>query len=423
MKVVHACTYDRGGAANAARQIHRGLLAAGVDSTLVVGWKTIDDATVREVPGGLCRGSPSLAARIEYRLGRWFCPFGPKPWGPALLPGTALRFIERLRPDVVHLHWVAHGFLSIEQIGRIRAPVVWTMHDMWPLTPGYGTRLEAIAGLPSLAPFQPLMPGPPFHRLGRNVWQRKLRAWRDLDAVLVSPSEWLAEEARCSEVFRGRRVVTIPNPVALDVFRSGNRAALRREFALPADRPLVLFGSDAGAGFLKGGDFLAAALAKVGTRMGGPARRPLLVIFGTTDPEWARASGCEVVALGMIDSPARLASLYAACDVFACPSRGDNLPNTVLESLASGTPVVGFRVGGLPDLVEDGVNGFLATPFDTDELAEALIRTWTVESRDGSLGRAGRARAEERWSSARVSEQYRELYRERLSSSRPKSGQ
>lgn len=411
MRVVHACTYDRGGAANAALRLHRGLLAAGVDSTVVVGRKTIDDPAVLAVPGLLYRGNPTLAARLEYRLGRCFCPFGPKPWGPAILPGSALKFIDSLRPDIVHLHWVSHGFLSIGQIGRIRAPLVWTLHDMWALTPGYGYRVEPGPALKSIGAFEELMPGPPFVRLARNVWQRKLRAWRQLGAAIVAPSHWLAEEARRSEVLRGCQVRTIPYSVPLDVFRPRDRVEARRSLGLPEDRPLILFGADGAGGFRKGGDLLAAALVRVREQFAHLGAPPLLVVFGPVEAEWADATGCEARALGAIEAPERLATVYAACDVFACPSREDNLPNTVLESLACGTPVVGFRVGGLPDLVEDDRNGFLAAPFDIDELGAALLRAWREEACDGRLGRAARAMAEERWNEPAVTARYLELYR------------
>ena len=414
MKVVHACTYDRGGAANAALRLHRDLLAAGVESTMVVARKTVPDTTVMEVPGLLYRGNPTLAARLEYRLGRLFCPFGPKPWGPALLPGTALRFIQSLRPDVVHLHWVSHGLFSIEQIARIRAPLVWTLHDMWALTPGYGYRSEPGPALKSIEAFSPLMPGAPFARLARNVWQRKLRAWRHLGAAIVAPSEWLAEEARRSEVLQGCSVRTIPYSVPLDVFRPQDRAVARRELGLPVDRPLVLFGADDSGGFRKGADLLVAALVKL---RGLSSMRPALVIFGASKIDGLRDSGIEVFPCGAISDPAQLARLYAACDVFACPSREDNLPNTVLESFACGTPAVAFRVGGLPDLIQHGVNGFLAAPFDPADLCKALGEALIAEHADGRLGRAARLTAERNHSGPSVTRSYRDIYERLLSTS------
>ena len=162
-------------------------------------------------------------------------------------------------------------------------------------------------------------------------------------------------------------------------------------------------------GVRKGADLLADALAKLPR----DTETPKAVLFGDTASELLGGANVEVIRLGSINDEARLAMLYAACDVFACPSREDNLPNTVLESLCAGTPVVGFRIGGLPDMVENEVNGFLAAPFDTAELAAGLSRVMTSQRADGRLGHSARRIAEERFSSSHVAAEYLEIYRRR----------
>ena len=408
LRVVHANTYDCGGAAQAGLRLHHALLAAGVESRFVVAGKSGEDPTVIEAPGRLHRWLWPLTPRLDYRIARLLAPWGPKPWGSSMLPGSAFSFIESLRPDIIHLHGVSHGFLSIAQIGRLTRPVVWTLHDLWALGPGYGYRIEAEAALQSVEPFQPLVVGAPFHRLARNIWNRKLRHWRRLNLTLVAPSRWLAEEARRSEIFRGRPVLTIPYSVPLQRFRPIDRVSARTALGLPQDRPLLLFGAAGADAPRKGADLLGAALSLL-TRSRPDLR---VVVFGPASEAWLRDCPIEVHRLGAISDEDDLARVYAACDLFACPSREDNLPNTVLESLACGTPVVGFRVGGLPDLVQDGINGFLAAPFDTAELAKNIQCVLDLADAGPSLGAAARRLAEERYSPGQTSLRYLPLYRE-----------
>lgn len=371
---------------------------------MIVGRKTCVDETILEVPGWIHRSIRDWVPRVEYRLARLLCPFGPKPWLPACIPGFAFRFLEHLRPDIVHLHWPRHGLLSIEQIGKLKSPVVWTLHDLWPLTPGYEYRIECME---DFGPFQALIPEGRLHRLATNIWKRKLRAWRNLNLSIVAPSEWMAEEARRSDVFTNRDIRLIPNTVPLEVFRpSRDRAAIRRKLGFPSDRTVLLFGADGGESPRKGGDLLVNTLRELELQVPDVC----LAYFGGGNMPWLKGLNIEAFALGRICEPSLLAEIYSGADVFVCPSREDNLPNTVIESLACGTPVVGFRIGGMTDLVQDDVNGFLAAPFDTKELAHCIVRSISANRKDRRLSQTARNLAEQRYSSDRVTKQYSELY-------------
>jgi glycosyltransferase involved in cell wall biosynthesis len=411
LRVVHVCAYDRGGAANAALRLHRDLLATGVDSQMVVATKTVSDSTVHEVPGVLHRLIWPHVHRIDYHLGHFWCGERRRFSGLSAIPGFAASFIESLQPDIVHLHWVAHSFLSIGQIGRIPHPVVWTLHDLWPLTPGYGYRIEAGDALPGIDPFLPLLPMAPYQRLAQHIWNRKLRDWRAMNSVVVGPSRWISEEAKRSAVFKGREIHTIPYSVPLDVFHPSDRIAAREILRLPKHGPLILFGADRTSP-RKGPDLFEQALERIPPAQGhADDQRPTIVLFGRESRQWLRDCRFAVIRFDAITDMSRVAKLYAACDVFVCPSREDNLPNTVIESLACGTPVVGFRIGGLPDMVQHEVNGMLAAPFDTDELARGIVAAIASERAEGTLGRNARSFAEERYGPEKTSLEYLKLYR------------
>ncbi len=402
MKVVHLCSYDRGGAANGALRLHHALLAAGVDSRLVVSRKTRNDPTILEVPGLWQRGLAWLSPKLENRIARLLCPTGPRPFGTTRVPGRVLPLLEKLAPDIVHLHWIVCGLISIEQVGRIERPIAWTFHDLWPLGPGYGTRVGLFD---DVKPLQPLMPTGPLRRVAENVWRRKLRHWAGLDISAIAPSAWMAAEAKASALFQKREIDVIPYTVPLEVFRPPpDRAAVRRKLGLPQNAPLILFGADSGGDPRKGGDLLAEAMRCLAAK----GVRAAVAIFGGFQAAWLHGLGFEVFSLGRMEDEPALAEVYGAADVFVCPSREDNLPFVVIESLACGTPVAGFRIGGMPDMVEDGVTGFLAPPFDTNALAEAILAV--LEQPDDRLRRGARAFAERQFHPHGIVERHHAIY-------------
>jgi glycosyltransferase involved in cell wall biosynthesis len=370
MKVLHLCTYDSGGAANAALRLHDGLLALDTQSVFASKFMACPGANrmavVRARGDFLARHAP----RIEYQLARLLHPLTRPVLTRGFLPGCGLRAVESTGPDVVNLHWVEHGMVSVRDLARLKhrgIPIVWTLHDLSPLTGGFGYRESA--GMAPV-PFGPcVLPG---RRQAASMGMLDARtdALRDANLVVVAPSAWMADEARRSPVFRRHRVEHVPYGINTALFRPMERQAARARWNLPLDRPVILFGADTFADHRKGVAHLQEALTSV-----VPALRPLeplLVGFGNSNPLNPDEFALPVVGLGRISGPEELAMLYSAADVFVCPSREDNLPNTIIESLACGTPVVGFRIGGIPDVVREGDTGYLADPYDSSMLGESI---------------------------------------------------
>jgi glycosyltransferase involved in cell wall biosynthesis len=180
---------------------------------------------------------------------------------------------------------------------------------------------------------------------------------------MVSPSRWLATQAK--HVLGDQiRVEVIPYGVPIDLFRSVPSTVARSELCLPHDRCLLGF---AAASFdaRKGGDVFLAALRKLANERFG------IVVWGD-DAHSLWPEGIEIHRFGFVADPAQMRRLYSACDLFVCPSRLDNLPNTVLESFACGTPVVGSAVGGIPEMVRPGETGWLYADNQSDACAAAL---------------------------------------------------
>lgn len=246
--------------------------------------------------------------------------------------------------------------------------------------------------------------------LSRRVWSRKQIAWKDIHLTVVAPSRWLADCARSSSLLREQRVEVIPNGIDVETYLPGDSAAARSALGLPQDRKLTLFGavhslSDSN----KGLDLLLAAVSNLDTSL---QKRAELVVFGDRSNLDVQGCGLPVRNLGVIAEESRLALLYQAADVFVAPSRQENLPNMVLEAMACGAPCVAFDVGGLSDLIDHGINGYLARPFESKDLCRGISWVLADETRRLTMANLSREKIVASFSLKHVTDRYLDLYRE-----------
>jgi glycosyltransferase involved in cell wall biosynthesis len=397
-----------GGAGRAAYRLQQALVAAGVDSRMHVDYKTTDDPRVSRNSCPLAE--LGLRARIlaEQVPGKTARVDDPGLFSPGLASAISARSIDASSADVINVHWANMGFLSIRQLGRITKPMVWTLHDMW-----------AFAGGRNYAPDSPdarwRSPYEAANRpadgsrwdVDRWVWNRKRRDWTRPQQI-VTPSRWLAELVEQSNLMGTWPVAVIPNPLDTNAFRPYPQAEARAFHHLPPDVPLVLFALTTDLNDpRKGWDLLREALQLV------HLERPdveLAVLGHDAPPEPWATDLPRTHWLGRLSQDEQLAMAYGAADVTVVPSRQDNLPQTGTEAQACGCPVVAFRIGGLPDVVDDAETGLLADPFDTAALAHAINTLISSDERRGRMAQAARARAERLWSERVVATQYRELF-------------
>ncbi|WP_231597323.1 glycosyltransferase [Synechococcus sp. CBW1004] len=322
--------------------------------------------------------------------------------------------LARCDAQLIHLHWIGRAGLSVEEVGRLPQPLVWTLHDQWAflgaehyvrLPPANDHRFKQ-GYLPSNRPAHERGPD-----LNRYTWERKRRAWRR-PIHIVCPSRWLASEARSSALMQNWPIEVIPYPIDCDLWAPLDRSQARKRLGLPADRPLILFTALAGTSDpRKGADLLQAALVELSAQQSPDDVSPELVIVGADTTESAWPHPFPVHYRGVITDNQILRLHYAACDVLVIPSRQDNLPNTGLEAQACGLPVVGFRIGGLPDIVADGISGALAEPFDPASLASSIHWVLADSTRSSSLAHEARKRAVREWHPRHIAGRHAELYR------------
>jgi glycosyltransferase involved in cell wall biosynthesis len=380
---MHVTLSDWGGAGMACMRLHRALRELNVDSRVLVR----NGATKEEGVYTAMPQQSSLRARID-RL-----PLLAYPrkkifawWSVNWIESGPRASIDTWTPDVIHAHWIGDGFLPIDWLAKTGKPFVWTMHDMWPFTGGchYSqdcTRFRKGCGA------CPQLDSDNAQDLSYRSAKGKAKAWGSTNkGVFVTPSKWLAEVAKESAVLKHARVDVIPNGIDGSLFKPGDRNTVRSKFSLAQDEKIVLTGAiGAVRDERKGFHLLKAALHSLSAAHRADKWR--LVVFGADSGPGEAEMGIPVTYLGSVHDERELPAAYQAADLFVLPSLQDNLPNTVVEALACGIPVVGFRSSGLATMITDGKTGKLATPFSTASLADALFEvmatdTWSRDCRD-----------------------------------------
>lgn len=391
-KIAVLTTFDHGGAGIASQRCMDVLRDAGQGAFTICGFKRGDNPNAFVAP---LIGEPA-AAHAEGDMQRMWdswsdivaVPTLPED-GDAIDPNvtytTARELFSRTdsmvdavhlgdplsQSDIVHLHWVVGmlDFARFEETFGDR-PVVWTLHDMNPFTGGCHYT-EGCEGYREECRECPLLT--PGSTLAHEAWKAKREAYAKIDTLhIVTPSQWLADCAKASSLFGDRDVHVIPNAIPIEHFKPTNKMVARLALGLPLDAKLIVFGADSLNNSRKGGDILVEAARILKDR--GPADNVEGVFFGSASLEM----DIPVHNMGYISDPARLSLVYAAADVFAFPSREDNAPQTVPESLLSGTPIVSFPVGNAPELIDHMETGFIARYEDAAHFAEGLA--WALEN-------------------------------------------
>jgi len=392
-KVLHLSTYAaNGGAARAATALHQAMLTEGVESAL---WTA--------------SGNRFAVARTLDRQ-MWRLQRSPtKTWrSPAQFGSLSASEINASDADVVNLHWITDGFLSIKEIGKITKPLVWTLYDMWSFcgTEHYGVDTPDARWRTGYT-----KANRPANESGmdldRRTWEAKRDHWSPSRSAPAST--WLTHAASTSALMGRWPITRIPHVVNTDVFSPRDKVDARRKLGLPEESPLILFLASAGIqDDRKGFDLLEQALPAV------KAAHPdvSLAIAGPPNPQYISPSGIPIHWQGPIHEDRKLALLYSAADVLAVPSREDNMPLTAMEAQSCGRPVVAFDIGGLPDIVEHDVTGYLSPSGDLNGYAQGLNLALNQATSRTVWGDVARQRALTTWSGQVVVQQYRDLYAE-----------
>jgi glycosyltransferase involved in cell wall biosynthesis len=255
---------------------------------------------------------------------------------------------------------------------------------------------------------------PPHFDFGEYFRHRKRVVYRSIRELrIVCPSRWLASEAKRSALLGDQNIELIPTSCDTALFSPKPQRACREVLRLPVDKTIVLVGATSIGTRWKGIDLFIAAMKEV-VQASGDSGGIHVVTFGMDTSGAADLNGIvSFEHLGPVQDRRLMSAVYNAVDVFVAPSRMENLANTVLEALSCGTPVAAFAIGGMPDMIDHKVNGFLALPFYASSLAEGI--RWAIDGRgDQKIRQAARNKIICEFSPERESDCYIDLYRKLL---------
>ena len=317
--------------------------------------------------------------------------------------------------DIIHLHWVQGNMLSIGDIGAIKKPVVWTIHDMWPFCGGeFYTADDNKARFVEGYNKKNRNPDESGWDLSRYVWRRKVNCW-DRPMVIVSPSQWLADCAARSALFSKYRIEVIANPLDTTKWHPKDKSAARDFLGLNEKDRIILFGAIGGtADSRKGIDLLLDAMRHLKKSKLENIR---ILIFGQSQPHEAVDFSFPVDYLGHLHDDISLSIVYSAADIMIVPSRQEAFGQTASEAHACGVPVVAFSVGGLVDIVDHKKTGYLADPFDAEDLARGVEWVLEDDKRRIELSTNARNKAVKAFSSDIIAKKYCMLYESILEAS------
>jgi glycosyltransferase involved in cell wall biosynthesis len=368
LKILHVNTLDQGGAGRAVYRLHKSLLDQSVDSQILVQSKSSDDPTVVSETSQIRKVFNKVRPHLDSIPVRFYKNKTKTLFSSSWLPfSNTVHKINEINPDIVHLHWVCNGMMRIEDIPKIKAPIVWTLHDNWAFTGGCHIAWECEKYKNNCGNC-PRLGSDTANDLSRKTFKRKRKYFLKIKKIIiVGVSKWITNCSKSSALLKDKNHTCLPNPIDTDIYKPFDKEVARELWNLPIDKKLVIFGAnDATNDPNKGFKELSEALPKLTNK------NIELVVFGSSKPKKSKDFGFKTHYLGHLYDDASLVTLYSAADVMVVPSLQEAFGQTASESMACGTPVVAFGSTGLLDIVEHKNTGYLAKPYVTLDLARGI---------------------------------------------------
>jgi glycosyltransferase involved in cell wall biosynthesis len=416
MKVTLINTSDGGGGAAAAcMRLLKALQGQKVDAKLLVQYKKTEDERVTGIADNFLS---RLKARFNFfyeRLPFIFFHERDKSVRFAFSEANAGSSIKNEQlvknADILHLHWTNSGFLSVGDLKELVAtgkPIIWTLHDMWVFTGGCHYSGSCNHFMNECGDCYFLRDEEP-NDISYRGWLRKAGMFKEAGNItFVACSQWLASVAKQSKLLKGRRILAIPNPIDTDVYSPKNKLDMKEKWRINPFAKIILFGAANINDRRKGLSYLVEALDEF-TCHCPDTRLVEIVIFGKNNHFDTTRIPFKVNQLSLITSQEELAEIYSMADVFVLPSIEDNLPNTVMEALSCGTPVVAFNTGGIPEMVDHLRNGYLAEFLSAKDLAKGIHEILYVADA-GQMAFNARSKVLTDYNNEKVAQQYMDVY-------------
>ncbi len=412
MKIVHISTgYKHGGAAIACKRLVEAQRSIGIDAHIITQEPCTLPIYVHSTTNSLLKNKLNF---FRHALEKFVFLFYQKNKAfrfqfSLANTGESLNKIKLINDaDIIHFHWFNAGFISIKKFSEILQkgkPIVWTLHDMWAFTGGCHYAGECKNYTKNCGNCFYLK-NPAKEDLSAKNLLVKHKTYSGKNLHFITPSNWLNKCAQISSVLSKFPINTIPNAVSKPGF-TNQKDKIKIELGLKTNKKLILFGAFNMEHVRKGSNYLADALKGLTDK-----DNVELMVFGKKS-EYFSTLKYKIHFMGYSSDELFIRKIYSCADVFVNPSIEDNLPNTVLESLSVGTPVVAFDMGGMPDMIDHKKNGFLAAFKNTKELSEGI--KWCLENNiDEKLSLNALQKVKSNYSYQVIAERFKKFYSEIL---------
>ena len=417
MRVLIVNTSERtGGAAVAASRLMNALNNHGLKAKMLVRDKQSDHLTVAALPTQKRMQLRFLWERFVIWLHLKFDRTHLFEVDIANCGADITQLREFQEADIIHLHWVNQGMLSLKGIRKILdsgKPVVWTMHDIWPATAVCHVTLDCRHFEQQCGHCRLLPDGGSTTDLSASVWNQKQKILNEHHISFVACSKWLEGEANKSALLQGQHICNIPNPIDTHIYHPQNKQQARQSLGVPTDKRIILFVSQRVTDDRKGMAYFTAAINKLAEQHPETRENTVIAILGGHSEDVVPHLALPAYPLGYVNDEKRIIDVYNAADVFVLPSLEDNLPNTIMEAMACGVPCVGFRVGGIPEMIDHQQNGYVARFCDVDDLAVGI--NWVLSNTDyAQLSQQAVHHVSMNYSQHSVASRYIEVYNQAM---------
>lgn len=416
MKIVLLNTTDiGGGAALACYRLFKALQSSGHDVKMIVRDFQRNESGIYPSRSGVFADKLNMLDFVWERL-----TFLPSEKDKSIrynfsLANSGINILDHpyvKEADVIHLHWFNQGFLSIKAIKNLidsGKKVVWTLHDMWAFTGGCHYSRGCSHYLHSCGECH-FLKSPLTHDLSHKLWKGKKNLYQSSSIQFVTCSNWLANEAKQSGLLSDQHVQPIPNPIDVEMFKPLDKNETRNKLGLPEDKFLICFIAANIHDERKGVKYTLSSLEELYKNQLISKKMEVVIIGNTKGKLDVSNLPYKVHLPGFIRDEARIAAYYAACDVFVNTSLEDNLPNTIMESMACGTPCVAFNIGGIGDMIKHKENGILTDAENIMDISRSILEIYQNTELRQRYSNNAREFVCENFSYAPVVRQYLNVY-------------
>ena len=412
MRVLIINTAEKsGGPSIAANRLMVALRNNGIQAKMLVRDKQTNNITVIELKKSLWKIFQFVWERFIIWTANYFKGYNLFEVDIANTGTDISSYPEFKQAEIIHIHWINQGMLSLKDIRRIidsGKPIVWTMHDMWPFTGicHYAGECQKYTNQCEHCPI--LYKG---HKkdLSYQIFRKKEKVLKGSNITFVACSQWLEKMANKSYLLKGQSVTNIPNAINTNLFKPRNKTHAKEKLGLPLDKKLLLFGSVKTTDKRKGIDYLIESCQILASTHPDFCQQLGVVVLGKQSEFYQSVFPFPIYSMGYVNNEKDLVDIYNAVDLYVTPSLQDNLPNTIMEAMACGVPCVGFNVGGIPEMIDHLHNGYVADYKSAEDFANGIH--WALsESEYQSLSEEACRKVSTSYSESTIAKRYIEVY-------------